>query len=165
MRELSVPVPSADVATLQAYLAWADASILQLVETVALLDRSVHPEPPGGATTGTGVSRAVRLSRSSRASHGVAAPVVGHADPLSIEPDDCVALRTSPVLSSRKLELPCSAQSTMEGAPAHGSTLPSISLPNGDPLRHLRRCVHGVVPLASIRRPSHGDGVNAPADA
>jgi hypothetical protein len=42
MRELTVPVPSADVATLQAYLAWANASILQLVQAVDLLDRSVH---------------------------------------------------------------------------------------------------------------------------
>ncbi len=42
MSDPTAQVLIAEVATLRAQLAWADASILRLVEAVELLDRSVH---------------------------------------------------------------------------------------------------------------------------
>ena len=42
MSDPTVQTLSAEVATLQAQVQWADASILSLVQAVDLLDRSVH---------------------------------------------------------------------------------------------------------------------------
>jgi hypothetical protein len=42
MRNSAIQVLTTQIVTLEAQLAWADASILRLVEVVELLDRSVH---------------------------------------------------------------------------------------------------------------------------
>ena len=57
----------AEVATLRAHLAWADASILQLVQAVELLDRSVHQfEATHPATISDQVHQLLQQIRQSR---------------------------------------------------------------------------------------------------
>jgi hypothetical protein len=67
MSEFTAPIPSTDGATLQAYLAWVDASILHLVQAVEILDRSVHQfEAEHPATMSDQVQRLLQQIRQNR---------------------------------------------------------------------------------------------------
>ena len=67
MSDPSVEILTTKVATLQAQLAWADASILHLVQAVELLDRSVHQfEATHPATTSDQVHHLLQQIRQSR---------------------------------------------------------------------------------------------------
>jgi hypothetical protein len=67
MSDPTVQTLRAEVATLQAQLQWADASILSLVQAVELLDRSVHQfEATHPATTSAQVLLLLQQIRRSR---------------------------------------------------------------------------------------------------
>jgi hypothetical protein len=67
MSDPNVEILTTQVATLQAQLAWADASILHLVQAVELLDRSVHQfEATHPATTSDQVHHLLQQIRQSR---------------------------------------------------------------------------------------------------
>jgi hypothetical protein len=67
MSDPNVEILSTQVATLQAQLVWADASILHLVQALELLDRSVHQfEATHPATTSDQVHHLLQQIRQSR---------------------------------------------------------------------------------------------------
>ena len=70
MSDPTLVAPTAQIATLQAQISWADASILQLVQALELLNRSVHEfEATHPATTSAQVQQLlqqIRLSRPGR---------------------------------------------------------------------------------------------------
>jgi hypothetical protein len=67
MSDPNVEILTTQVATLQAQLAWADASILHLVQAVEMLDRSVHQfEATHPATTSDQVHHLLQQIRQSR---------------------------------------------------------------------------------------------------
>jgi hypothetical protein len=72
---------TAQIATLQAQLSWADASILQLVQALELLNRSVHEfEATHPATTSEQVQLLLQQIRLSRPGPS-AAPLPGVTPP------------------------------------------------------------------------------------
>jgi hypothetical protein len=67
MNDSTRQVLTTQIVTLEAQLAWADASILRLVEVVELLDRSVHQlEASHPATTSDQVDQLLQHIRQSR---------------------------------------------------------------------------------------------------
>jgi hypothetical protein len=67
MRNSAIQVLTTQIVTLEAQLAWADASILRLVEVVELLDRSVHQfEATHPATSSDQVQHLLQQIRQSR---------------------------------------------------------------------------------------------------
>ena len=67
MSDPNVEILTTQVATLQAQLAWADASILHLVQALELLDRSVYQfEATHPATTSDQVHHLLQQIRQSR---------------------------------------------------------------------------------------------------
>ena len=66
MSDPTLVAPTAQIATLQAQIAWADASILQLVQALELLNRSVHEfEATHPATTSERVQLLLQQIRQS----------------------------------------------------------------------------------------------------
>jgi len=67
MSDPDVEILTTQIVTLQAQLAWADASILHLVQALELLDRSVHQfEATHPATTSDQVQQLLQQIRQSR---------------------------------------------------------------------------------------------------
>jgi hypothetical protein len=66
MSDPTLVAPTAQIATLQAQISWADASILQLVQALELLNRSVHEfEATHPATTSERVQLLLQQIRQS----------------------------------------------------------------------------------------------------